>query len=520
MTEAASKWILPHYLEATAAERGDAVALVEGDRRLTYSELRAQVFAIADRLLRRGVRRGDRVVVRMGNSTEFVAAFWAVQYVGAVSVPLNPAMNTSKLRWIVADCSPSCLIADASFSDGDAQELGLPAAAVLRIGGPDSLRNSIDAVGAWDVRSVAIDQDLACILYTSGSTGTPKGVMLSHLNLVTASSSVADYLGLTGSDRIFCAIPFTFDYGLHQITMATLVGATLIAERSFAQPLFSLHRLVQLRATVFPIVPSMVSLIEPFAGRFDFRQLRTLTSTAATLHPRAIDRLHQVFPSARIFSMYGVTECHRCTFLDPKELARRKTSVGKAIPNTELWVVDEHGIRHDRGATGELVIRGSTVMKGYWRDPIETKAKLRPGPAGETVLYTGDICALDAEGFVYFVSRKDDVLKVNGFKVPPKEVEQALLLHPDVTQAAVVGLPHRDLGDELVAFVSLKEQSIADIAALRDWCASHLESCMLPRRFVVLPELPVNANGKIDRLALKDRAGRTQPSSAAPIASR
>jgi acyl-CoA synthetase (AMP-forming)/AMP-acid ligase II len=406
------------------------------------------------------------------------------------------------------------MIVDPPFSSRvpDGQALGLASTPVLCVDGFGtpafpSLYHSADPPLDWDVSSFAIDQDLACIIYTSGSTGTPKGVMLSHLNLVAASSSVCDYLALASYDRVFCAIPFTFDYGLHQITMCTLVGATLIVERSFTQPLFSLHRLAQYRSTVFPIVPSMVGLIEPLAARFDFSELGTVTSTAAALHPHAIHRLQQMFPNARIFSMYGLTECHRCTYLDPNELPHRQSSVGKAIPNTELWVVDEHGTRHDRGATGELVIRGSTVMKGYWNNPAETNAKLRPGPCpGETVLYTGDICALDQDGFVYFVCRKDDVLKVNGHKVPPREVEHALLLHPDVTQAAVIGMPHSTLGDELVAFVSLMERSTLDIPTLRAWCALHLEPFMVPRRLAVLPSLPTSPNGKIDRLALKDRA--------------
>lgn len=508
------KWIIPHYLEAAASARGETIALIDGDRRLTYSELRVQVFKLATELLRRGVGRGDRVVMLIANSIDFVVAFWAIQYVGAVAVPLNPAIITSKLRWILADCSPSFLIVDASFSSRapDVQPPLLASNRILCVGDSGTsdrppLHLSTGPVPEWDVSSVAIDQDLACIIYTSGSTGTPKGVMLSHLNLVAASSSVSDYLALAGADRVFCAIPFTFDYGLHQITMSTLVGATLIVERAFTQPLFSLHRLVQLRSTVFPIVPSMVGLIEPFASRFDFSQLRTVTSTAATLHPHAIDRLQQMLPNARIFSMYGLTECHRCTYLDPSELPHRKTSVGKAIPNTELWVVDEHGIRHDCDATGELVIRGSTVMKGYWNNPVDTKEMLRPGPfPGETVLHTGDICTLDHDGFVYFVCRKDDVLKVNGQKVPPKEVEQALLLHPDVAQAAVIGVPHHTLGDELVAFVSIREQSTLDIPALRAWCVQHLEPFMVPRRLAVLPTLPTTPNGKIDRLALMDRA--------------
>jgi acyl-CoA synthetase (AMP-forming)/AMP-acid ligase II len=332
--------------------------------------------------------------------------------------------------------------------------------------------------------------------------------MLTHLNMVAASSSVAEYLALASDDRIFCAIPFSFDYGLHQITMATLVGATLIVESSFAQPLFSLYRLVKRGATLFPIVPTMVSLMEPLAQRFDLGKIRTITSTAAALHPSAIDRLQRMFKGARLFSMYGLTECHRCTYLDPEELPGRKSSVGKAIPNTELWVIDMDGKRHDRGATGELVIRGSTVMMGYWNNPEDTKKKLRPGPLpGERVLYTGDICAIDNDGFVYFVCRKDDVLKVKGQKVAPKEVEQVLAKHPDVMDVAVIGIPH-GLGDEILAFVCLRESSTTSIPALRAWCAEQLEPFMVPSRLAVLDTLPKSSNGKTDKLALQERCQR------------
>jgi amino acid adenylation domain-containing protein len=510
--------ILPHYLEATAGGRGDHVALIEGDRTVSYSELRASAFKMATRLLQDGVGRGDRVVLLVTNCIEFVVAFWAIQYIGAVAVPLNPDIRAAKLRWIVSDCMPSALVVDASiWSRSTGQAICSPAIPVLtlRDNEPAVLPSAPDAISRlpeWAVGSVAIDQDLACIIYTSGSTGTAKGVMLSHLNMVAASSSVAGYLNLANDDRVFCAIPFSFDYGLHQITMATLVGATLIVESSFAQPLMSLHRLVKHGATVFPLVPTMVSLIEPLARRFDLDRIRTITSTAAALHPNAIDRLQEVFKNARIFSMYGLTECHRCTYLDPDELPYRKSSVGKAIPNTELWVVDKKKKRHDRGATGELVIRGSTVMRGYWNNSVDTSKKLRPGPVpGEMVLYTGDICMIDNDGFVSFVCRKDDVLKVKGQKVAPKEVEQALMQHPDVTEAAVIGIPHHNLGDEIVAFVSLREESIGDSPALRKWCTLHLEPLMVPSRFEVLDALPKSPNGKIDKLALQKRCQRKTP---------
>jgi acyl-CoA synthetase (AMP-forming)/AMP-acid ligase II len=229
------RWILPHYLEGTTSSRGEAMALIEGERRVSYCQLRSQVFQLATQLVHKGVRRGDRVVMLAGNSIGFVAAFWAIQYVGAVAVPLNPGIKSPKLRWILADCSPSCLIVDGSIRarDPGIQKMDLSPTRVLWIpspGGPVSplCGTTSTPVADWDVSSVAIDQDLACIIYTSGSTGTPKGVMLSHLNMVAASSSVCSYLGMASDDRVFCAIPFSFDYGLHQITMSTLVGATLI----------------------------------------------------------------------------------------------------------------------------------------------------------------------------------------------------------------------------------------------------------------------------------------------------
>jgi amino acid adenylation domain-containing protein len=509
MDTIARRRTLPDYLEITAACHANAVALMEGDRRVSYAELRARALHEATRLWDEGVRRGDRVVLIVPNCIEFVVAFWAVEYLGAVAVPLNPDIRFPKIRWILRDCSPSAVIVHPSTSSCVERAGVRPALRLLDSGVcGGTLTNTVAPFALnGNARRVPIDQDLACIIYTSGSTGTPKGVMLSHLNMVAASLAVSEYLEMVSEDRVFCAIPFSFDYGLHQITMTTLVGAALIVEESFAQPLFSLHRLVKLGATVFPIVPTMASLIEPLARRFDFGRVRSITSTAAVLHPGAIDRLQQIFPGARMFSMYGLTECHRCTYLDPNQLPRRKSSVGKAIPNTELWVVDEEGKRHDRSATGELVIRGSTVMRGYWNNPGETNEKLRPGPLpGEVVLYTGDVCRLDDEGFVYFIRRKDDVLKVKGQKVAPKEVEDALVEHPEVMEAAVIGVPDRALGDEVIAFVSRREGSTTDSPTLRAWCAAHLEAVMVPSRVTVLDTLPKTANGKIDKLALKECA--------------
>lgn len=363
----------------------------------------------------------------------------------------------------------------------------------------------------------ATPEDLALIVYTSGSTGRPKGVTLTQRNATTAACSVAHYLGYAEDERIYCAIPFTFDYGLHQLTMAALVGATVIVEASFSKPLLNLLHLVREKTTAFPIVPTMAALIEPLAHRFDLSGVRIVTNTAAALPARSIDAVRAAFPGARLFSMYGLTECHRCTYLDPAELDRRKTSVGKAIPMTELWVIDDAGIARSSDATGELVIRGDTVMQGYWNNPEATARRLAPGPTpGEKVLRTGDVCRLDAEGFVWFLGRKDDMLKVRGEKVAPLEIERVLLAREDVALAAVIGLPDPVLGDRVAAFVEPAAGASPSLAELRAWCAGRLESHSCPREFHVVAALPRTGNGKIDKLALREAALAGSPGAITP----
>lgn len=493
---------LYRHLEHSALEHPEHVAVQDGMGRLTYAALRAEAVAIARRLEAEGVHPGDRVVLFLENSVDFARAFWGATYAGAVVTPLNVETKAAKLGYILGDCTPAAVIADAALVDEVYVALpGEVDAAVITL----PARGTGDGSGPAPCAGRVIDQDLGCMIYTSGSTGQPKGVMLSHQNLVTASRSVCAYLGYTSEDRIFVTIPLTFDYGMHQLTMAALVGATVIIERSFASPLFTLDRLVKSGATCFPVVPTMVPLIAALADRFDFSSIRLISSTAAALHPRAIDQLQDIFPGATIFSMYGLTECHRCTFLPPDQLARRKGSVGIAIPNTEMWVEDGDGERRYRDATGVLVIRGATVMKGYWNRPDETAKRLQPGKfPGEFVLNTGDLCRLDADGYLYFIARSDDVLKIRGEKVAPKEVEDALLLHPAASEAVVFGRPDKVQGHHLHALVTLRPGMTPTPQELREWCAQHLESIAVPRRVEIRESFARNANGKIDRSALID----------------
>ncbi|MFJ4389496.1 class I adenylate-forming enzyme family protein [Pseudomonas soli] len=499
---------LTQWLVLAAQQFPEKTALIEGEQTVTWSALHQRVINTATYLRQQQVERGDRVMVWLPNGVDFVVCFWAVQYLQAVFVPVNPDTPIARVGWLLENAASQLLIAQSGQAAALATAAVAPDLRVLFDRAPDgqesdSSRLSLEQVTALapalplPVRG-ALDIDLACLIYTSGSTGDPKGVMLTQRNMLSAADSVVTYLQLQASDRIFCTIPMSFDYGLYQAIMTAKVGATLIIEKDFSRPLFALKQLVKHKATVLPIVPTLLAIIAPLAKRYDFSSLRTITNTAAALHPSDIDLLLTLFPQAEIFSMYGLTECHRCTWLPPALLSRHKDSVGHAIPNTELWVVDDEGIAHRKNATGELVIRGATVMSGYWRNPEQTAKKLRPGPLpGESVLYTGDVCRLDEQGLLYFLSRKDDILKTNGEKVAPREVEGVLKRVPGVLQVAVIGLAHPVHGDEIVACIECITP--LETAQLKAFCQVHLEAYKRPHRYYFSEALPKNNNGKVDR---------------------
>jgi acyl-CoA synthetase (AMP-forming)/AMP-acid ligase II len=351
----------------------------------------------------------------------------------------------------------------------------------------------------------AIDQDLASIVYTSGSTGDAKGVMLTHHNMISAARSVSGYLELTETDVIICVLPLAFDYGLYQLLMAVRVGATLVLERSFAFPVKVLEVMQRERVTVFPGVPTVFSLLMNVKtlSEYDLSDLRKITNTAAALPEEHIHRLRRLFPHAVLYSMYGLTECKRVTYLPPSQLDVRPTSVGRGMPNEEVWLVDEAGNRLPNGSTGELVIRGSNVMRGYWEKPEETAKRLKPGPLpGEMVLYSGDIFRTDSEGYLYFVARKDDIIKSRGEKVSPREVENVLYSIDGVLEAAVVGVDDELLGQAVKAFVVVQEGYEISERDVIKYCLANLESFMAPKYVAFVAELPKTDTGKIRKTGL------------------
>jgi amino acid adenylation domain-containing protein len=511
--------LLHDYLTQAARELSDKIALVCMKQRISYGELDARSNALAHTLVADGVSRGDRVVVFADNTVETVVSFWAVLKANAVVSIVNPLTKNDKLGYLLQDCRPTALITDAhvhSVFAEPARECSYLRSVIVSGNIDDARLAALPRAQRWDDALAAgdrttppvrecIDIDLAAIIYTSGSTGDPKGVMLTHRNMLSACTSVASYLELQEDEVILGVLPLAFDYGLYQMLMAFRTGARLVLERSFTFPAQILNLMVDEGVTGFPGVPTIFSILAELKSLkdYDLSRIRYVTNTAAALPVKHILMLRDIFPAARIYSMYGLTECKRCTYLPPKDIDRKPASVGIAIPNTEMWIVDEDGNKVGPGIVGQLVIRGATVMKGYWEKPEATAKKLKPGPLpGEQVLYTGDYCKMDDEGYLYFVGRMDDIIKSRGEKVAPKEVENMLMNIPGVKEAAVIGVPDDILGQAVKAFIVLEEGITMGEKQLQKECQSRLENFMVPKYIVEVTDLPKTDTGKIKKTGL------------------
>ncbi len=492
-------------------------ALVREGRRSSYADIDALSAALASSLRAHGVGRGDRVALFLDNSEHMVAAIYAVLRIGAVFMPVNTLTKADKLAYVLADSEAVALVTQHALAEVARQALGLAPgvrhcwladdgypAPSPELAGQVAYPPAPEPGAAAPEPAPVIDLDLAAIIYTSGSTGRPKGVMLSHRNMLSALDSVSTYLGLHEHDVVTCALPLAFDYGLYQVLMAFALGATVLLERSFTCPARVLQDMAREGATVFAGVPTMFALLLGMdLSGFDLRSLRMVTNTAAALPVAHIQRIRAAFPQARLYSMYGLTECKRVSYLPPEQLDIRPGSVGRGMPNEELWLVDEQGRRLPDGSTGELVVRGSHVMRGYWRQPQATAERLRPGPLpGEMVLYTGDLFRSDEQGWLYFVARKDDIIKSRGEKVSPREVENVLHEISGVRQAVVVGVPDELLGEAIKAFVVPEPGRTLDQRAVLRHCQARLESFMVPRQVEFVSELPQTDNGKVRRASL------------------
>ncbi|MBN2005629.1 MAG: AMP-binding protein [Anaerolineae bacterium] len=508
--------LVHEFLENSAKRTPDKAALICAGQRLTYRQVDEDANRVANGLLAAGVQRGDRVAVWLPNSVEAVLAIFGILKAGATFVVVNTTTKVDKLVYVLNNCQAKALFApgrQAEVVAGVMASVPSLTFGVLCEQDADAMPHSnvkpfpvlLAAASPERPATPCIDVDLACLIYTSGSTGDPKGVMSTHANVAFAASSIITYLENVPDDIVINVLPLSFDYGLYQLLMTFKFGGTLVLERSFVYPAATLKRIEEERVTGLPGVPTLFAmLLQMDLSRFDLSSLRYLTNTAAALPVEHIQRLRDAFPWAKLYSMYGLTECKRTLYLPPAELDRRPGSVGIAIPGTEVWIEDGAGRRVGPGEVGELVVRGSHVMQGYWQDPATTVDRYRPGryPA-ERLFYTGDLFKMDDEGFLYFVARKDDIIKTRGEKVAPKEVESVLYRLPGVVEAAVIGVPDALLGEAVKAFlVCAPDANLTERDVLRH-CAQHLEDFAVPKQVEFRTSFPRTESGKTQKRDLR-----------------
>ena len=522
--------LLQSVLENSARRAPQKIALVCRGERLSYGEIDRKANQVAAFLRSQGIRRGDRVALFLDNSIEAVISLFGILKADAVFLMLSPQLKAPKLAYILENSGARALVSDTAKLRAVSEVIHAARAleAVIIAGDENKIEPGLHRnVVAWSemergagsqaaMGNANIDVDLASIIYTSGSTGDPKGVMLTHLNMISAATSIITYLENVPQDIVINVLPLSFDYGLYQAIMTFKFGGTLVLEKSFVFPYEIIKRMSEEKVTGFPGVPTMFAILLQMKDlrKYDLSSLRYITNTAAALPVTHIHQIRETFPQARLYSMYGLTECKRVSYLPPEELDRRPDSVGRGMPNEEVWIVDEKGTRLGPGTVGELVVRGSNVMKGYWGDAETTEKVLKPGPLpGEKVLCTGDLFRMDEEGFLYFVGRKDDMIKTRGERVSPKEVENALFAAEGVAEAAVLPVPDDLLGSAIKAYIVPKDSASLTDKQLLLHCKKMLEEFAIPKYFEFRDSLPKNASGKIDKLVLKDElAHKTQNS--------
>jgi acyl-CoA ligase (AMP-forming) (exosortase A-associated) len=473
-------------------------------------------------LLGLGLERHDRVAIFLPKQFEAVIGMFGAARAGGVFVPINPILKPPQVEHILRDCnvrvlvtSPERMAALAEVLDHcpDLRHLILVSDAPLQTEIPSGLD-----VARWDTLLAAgypprqnrvIDMDMAAILYTSGSTGRPKGVVLSHRNMVTGAVSVAQYLANRPEDRLLAVLPFSFDYGFSQLSTALSVGASVVL-MDYLFPRDIIVMMAREKVTGLAGVPPLWSQLADLPWPTEaVEYLRYITNSGGAMPAATLAKLRQAMPRTQPFLMYGLTEAFRSTYLPPAEIDRRPGSIGKAIPNAEILVIRPDGSTCVPNEPGELVHRGSLVSLGYWNDPGKTAERFRPAPGrpgglmiSEPAVWSGDTVRMDEDGFLYFIGRRDEMIKTSGYRVSPSEIEEVAFASGLVTDAAAVGVPHPVLGHAIVLVATPAHGRGADDGPLLEAFRRDLAAFMVPARIEWRGALPRNPNGKYDRSRL------------------
>lgn len=506
--------LIHQLLENSTREFPDKPALWYKESWISYRELDQRATALANSLLAAGLQRLDRVALLWENSFEYVIAYYAILKAGAVTVALNTEIVPADLQYLLEDSGARFVILQHKYaSQIERMAQGPGDLTTLITDNPSKFGESAERQvldiqeminnGGDDYPEIAnINIDLASIIYTSGSTGKPKGVMLSHLNVMTNTRSIVSYLQLDANDRIMVILPFFYVYGKSLLNTHVAVGGSLVLDNRFTFPNAVLKTMSKMACTGFAGVPSTFSILlnKSSAKKMRFPALRYLTQAGGPMAPAMQKEVVLAFYPARLFVMYGATEASaRLSWLDPAELTHRWGSIGKGIPNVELFVADQDGKPVPRGEAGEIVARGANLMMGYWNDPEETARVLRNG-----LYFTGDLGKMDDEGYIYVVGRAKDMIKAGANRISAKEIEEKMLEHGSIYEAAVIGVDDPMLGEAIKAYVVSKSDNgelTPDIVI--GHCKQVLPPFKVPKFVEMIDALPKNSSGKIDKLALK-----------------
>jgi len=500
-------------LDKNVDRRSDHPALVESGKEVSYADLADRVEACAGWLHEAGIRRGDRVGIHLHKCSEEVVATFAAARLGAVFVNLYHQWTVDQVLYAIRDCGIKTLFAGAR----PAKELAAaewPESLVQVVvkgrapNHPRMISWSDLPADATAPRTRGIDEDLAALLYTSGSTGRPKGVMLTHRNIIHGAHSVASYLQNTPEDRVLGLLPMSFDYGMSQLTTMCLVGGTVVLQ---PVPMAAeiVKTLVQQQVTgLAGIPPIWIDLVRYLQAQpTELPHLRYVTNSGGAIPQKILSSMPSVFPQTKIYLMYGLTEAFRSTFLEPEKFRQKIGSMGKAIPNVEVFVVDREKGLCSAGEPGELLHRGSLISKGYWGLPEATDAKIKACPhlqhliGDEKVLYSGDIVRMDEDGYLWFVGRADDMIKCSGVRISPFEVEDIIYQSNLVQHAVAFEANDEWKGRAVHVAVATPDDRPVARNELLVYCRKHMPPYMVPQKIHHWTgEMPKTGTSKIDRV--------------------
>ena len=521
--------LLSELIRASALRQPTATALTHGPTHTPYAALQAAVDGFASGLMGLKLKRGERVAVYLEKRLEAVVTSFGATAAGGVFVPLNPILKPEQVAYILRDCQVRVLVSSADRLATLAPVLAAcPDLAHLVIAGDRSSGSAVTLPHTLTQTSWAallgsasraghrvIDTDMAAILYTSGSTGQPKGVVLSHRNMVAGAKSVASYLGNRPTDTLLAALPLSFDAGFSQLTTAFHAGARVVLLNHLL-PRDVIKAMDREKVTGLTAVPPLYMQLAALEWPAAINEhLRYFANTGGRMPRETLNTLRRHVPKAQPFLMYGLTEAFRSTYLPPAEVDRRPDSIGKAIPNAEILVLREDGTECAPDEPGELVHRGALVGQGYWGDAEKTAERYKLLPAGiggresglqlpEYAVYSGDTVRRDVEGFLYFIGRRDEMIKTSGYRVSPAEVEEVLYATKLVGECAAFATDSATLG-QAIQVIACAPDGTADIdaAALLAACRQRMPAYMVPAGFEAMAApLPRNPNGKIDRKLL------------------